>query len=67
MVNYARRRMTEDAPRLAVRRADVQVRGIEWSLWVELRATATLRRQTLGALLSEILHEWLARHGTAER
>ena len=43
--------------------SQVVVRNISPDLWLQLRIKATERRMTMGALLNEILKEWLARQG----
>lgn len=40
---------------------DVLVRSMDPDLWARLKAQAALKRTTLGALLTEIIKEWLAR------
>lgn len=40
---------------------DVLVRNMDADLWARLRSRAVLERKTLGALLAEIIREWLAR------
>lgn len=40
---------------------DVLVRSMDPDVWRRLKAHAALQGKTLGALLTEIIKEWLAR------
>lgn len=40
---------------------DVLVRSMDPDLWARLKSRAAIERKTLGALLTEIIREWLAR------
>jgi plasmid stability protein len=41
--------------------ADMQIRNVDESLWLQLRLKAVERGMSMGALLNEIIREWLAR------
>jgi|KBSMisStaDraftv2_1062788.scaffolds.fasta_scaffold720951_3 hypothetical protein len=39
---------------------NVNVRGVDGDLWRQLRSVAVMRGVPLGALLNQIVREWLA-------
>lgn len=41
---------------------DINVRGVDGDLWRRLRAAAVMRGVSLGALLNQIIGEWLTAH-----
>jgi predicted DNA-binding ribbon-helix-helix protein len=53
--------------RVEAAKGDYQVRGVEKPLWARLRAAAALRSLTVGALLNEIIRDWLGLYGPRER
>jgi hypothetical protein len=44
---------------------NINIRGVDGDLWRRLRAVAVLRGVSLGALLNQILLEWLDRQAAS--
>lgn len=43
------------------RPAPLMIRGLDPDLWHQVRVEAVKRKQSMGALLNEIIRQWLAR------